>query len=87
MINGDKLEEIKQKVNNDLNSNWEGVLARVNDRLINQALKKLKPRKRDAIFDTISDCYLNGPMNLNTHITNLMVLFQISCYHVLYSHF
>ena len=75
VVNGDKLEEIKRTVNNELDSNCESILARVNDRLIDQAIKKLKPRKRDALFDTISDCYLNGPMNLTTHITNLIKLF------------
>ena len=48
---------------------------RVDERLINQALKRLKPRKRDALFDTISDCYLNGPINLTTHLKNLVRLF------------
>ena len=49
----------------------------MNENLISQAIKKLQANKRDALFDTISDCYINGPSNLKTHIKNLVRIFII----------
>ena len=57
--------------------NYDGLLAKVNDDLINRALKKLKPKKRDALFDITSDCFMNGPVNLTKHIANLIRIFII----------
>ena len=42
----------------------ESVAKRINSRLIDSALKKMKPGKRDNLFDSTSDCYLNGSNNL-----------------------
>ena len=46
-------------------------------RLINQALKKLKLNKKDSIFNSVSDCYVHGPVNLSTHISKLVRTFLI----------
>ena len=73
--NGQKLDEIHQNVNNNVEKDSLGILAKINENLVNQAIKKLKPNKRDALYDTSSDCYINGPNNLRRHITNLVRMF------------
>jgi hypothetical protein len=50
-------------------------LDRINEELIKEALKMMKPDKKDAIFDTKSDFYINGPPELICHLTALMKLF------------
>ena len=40
-----------------------------------EALKKMKTQKSDAIFDTVSDFYINGPDNLVAHLTALVKLY------------
>ena len=48
---------------------------RVTEKLIREALNSMKGNKRDAIFDTISDCYINGPPELISHLTSLVKLY------------
>ena len=50
-------------------------LERVNEDLIREALNKMKGNKRDAIYDTVSDCYINGPPELISHLTSLVKLY------------
>ena len=50
-------------------------LDRVDDNLIKTALKRMKSNKRDAIFDTVSDCYINGPPKLVSHMTRSVKMF------------
>ena len=72
VLNGSKLDYIRQEVTENVDKEHECILGKVNENLISQAIKKLKANKRDALFDTISDCYINGPSNLKTHIKNLV---------------
>ena len=37
---------------------------RVYEKFISTALKKLKSNMKDAIFDNVSDCYINGSAEL-----------------------
>ena len=48
---------------------------RIDYKVISKALKKLKSNKRDALFDTVSDWYINGPSELTSHITRLVKLY------------
>ena len=48
---------------------------RVTEDLVREALKKMKTQKSDAIFDTVSDFYINGPDNLVAHLTALVKLY------------
>ena len=48
---------------------------RINEKLIKTALKKLKANKKDEVFDTVSDCYINGPTQLTSHIKNLVQMY------------
>ena len=77
VLNGYKLDYIRQEVTENVDKEHECILGKVNENLISQAIKKLQANKRDALFDTISDCYINGPSNLKTHIKNLVRIFII----------
>ena len=75
--NGHTLDEMRSKLEMGAMMNHEAIIAKVNAGLIDQAIKKLKPNKRDALFDTVSDCYVKGPTNLREHISNLVRMFLI----------
>ena len=50
-------------------------LDRVNEETILEALKILKINKHDELFTIASDCLVNGPPELVTHLTTLIKLF------------
>ena len=79
LYNSVDLGETLQKVNVELESEVElqgqAQLDRINEELIMEALKMMKPNKKDAIFDTMSDFYINGPPELICHLTVLLKLF------------
>ena len=50
---------------------------KVNDDLIREALKKMKGGKSDVLFDYSSDCLINSPKILHTHLANLFRMFLI----------
>ena len=62
-----------QKLDNSSNAHVE----RINEKLINKALKRLKANKKDAVFDTVSDMYINGPTELSYHLKNLIQMYLI----------
>ena len=43
--------------------------------VVKQSLARMKGSKSDAIFNFQSDCLINGPPVLVTHLTNLLRLF------------
>ena len=47
----------------------------VNETVIEKALKMLKSRKSDSVFDMSSDFYHHRPPELTTHLTNMIRLF------------
>ena len=51
------------------------LLNKVNEVLIGEALKKMKGNKSDSVFNTVSDCYTNGPPELISHLTTLVRLY------------
>ena len=65
------------RINSGINETSKVQLKKVDENLIRNALKKMKSNKRDAIFDTVSDCYINGPPELISHITRLVKMFLI----------
>ena len=75
--NGTKLDKLRCELMQHAGEDHESVLAKINNNLISTALKKMKPGKRDSIFDSTSDCYLNGPENLTVHLTNLIRMFIV----------
>ena len=69
--NGPELLSLAKTIDNNINETSLSDLNRVNEELIRKALHKLKPNKRDSIFDLVSDCFISGPVELIGHITNL----------------
>ena len=53
---------------------------RVTDDLIREALKKMKSKKSDALYDTMSDFYIHVPDELVSHLAAMIKLyFQHGC--------
>ena len=75
--NGTKLECISNKVMSGIDDTCTKQLDRINEALVQQALLKLKSNKRDALFNTVSDCYINGPPELIQHLTVLIKMFLV----------
>ena len=73
--NGTRLGEISDRINSGIDNMSRVQLNRVDENLIRKALKKMKSNKRDAVFDTVSDCYINGPPELVSHITTLVKMY------------
>ena len=48
---------------------------RVTESVVKQGLKLMKGNKGDAIFDFQSDCLIDGPPEVVTHLTNLIRMF------------
>ena len=57
--------------------NLYNVLNKINEHLINDSLKIMKPKKSDSIFDTVSNYYINGPSELTSHLTKLIRAFLV----------
>ena len=75
--NDTKLDNIRDQLNNGADIGYQTLLSRINKKLVDQALKKLKLNKKDSVFDSVSDCYVFGPSNLTTHIVNLVRTFLV----------
>jgi hypothetical protein len=69
------LDQVSDKINSGINTTSRAQLDRVDENLIKSALKKMKSNKRDAVFDTVSDCYINGPPELVSHLTKLVRMY------------
>ena len=54
---------MNDELENEVELEGHAQLDRINEELIKEALKMMKPNKKDAIFDTMSDFYINGPQN------------------------
>ena len=50
-------------------------LDRVNEEVVKEALLHLKCNKHDSLFTIASDCLVNGPPGLVTHLCNLMKMY------------
>ena len=75
--NGVELEEVCSFIDSNINGECLIQLEKVNETLVKRALKSMKSCKRDSIFDTVSDCFINGPDKLIMHLTNLVKLFLV----------
>ena len=63
----DNIDSINEESNNTFN--------KINEHVIEYALKMMKPNKSDAIYNSVSDMYTNGPKELVSHLTKLIRLF------------
>ena len=50
---------------------------RITEDVVRQALKMMKGSKRDVLFDIQSDCLIDGPPALVTHLTGLLRTFVL----------
>ena len=72
---GIKLEAVSESINANITEDSSAQIDRVNETAVGDALKLMKANKQEALFDIISDCLINGPTELLTHLTNLLRMF------------
>ena len=72
---GVKLGDISHNLDKEISQESQSQLNRINEELVKEALKMMKPNKSDALFDTMSDFYIHGPPELVTHLTDLVKLY------------
>ena len=72
---GEKLQNISDNLDKDIDQQSQLQVDKINEELVREALRKMKPNKCDALFDTVSDFYINGPPELVFHLTTLLKLF------------
>ena len=77
---GDKIAAISDDIEADIDSHSQSQVEKVTVELVRKALRKMKPKKSDALFDSISDLYINGPEELAVHLANLVKLYLVHGY-------
>ena len=55
------MENVSDSIEKDVDKHGHLELNRINEELVTKALRMLMPNKCDALFDTMSDFYINGP--------------------------
>ena len=74
---GDELSVLSRQLNEEVGQHSITQVDRINEDLIKQALKLMKGNKADSLFEIQSDCMINGPPELVTHLTSLIKAFVI----------
>ena len=74
---GQELADIQDQVQQGVGDGGQEQADRITEDLVIDALKKMKSGKNDALYNIQSDCIINGPPELVTHLTNLIRLFII----------
>ena len=74
---GDRLENISRDLEENINAQSQYQVDRVTKDLVKEAMRRMKPKKSDAVFDMVSDFYINGPEELVSHLTALIKMFLI----------
>ena len=69
-----QLENLMTNINQRLSSADFDEVNRITEPIVTQAIKRLKRNKADAVFDFYSDCLIEGPKELITHLTYLLKL-------------
>ena len=72
---GGRLTDLKLKIDKEISNKDLLEVHRVTESVVKQGLKLMKGNKSDAIFDFQSDCLIEGPPELVTHLTRLLQLF------------
>ena len=75
--NGDSLNQVSDLIQSNISETSVYQLDKVTEKLVKQALNKMKSCKRDSLFDTVSDCFINGPPELVKHLTSLIKLYLV----------
>ena len=74
---GQEYHDIKDSIDENVAEEEIAEVMLVNEELIREALKKMKRGKGDVIFNYSSDCLMNSPDILHTHLANLLRMFLI----------
>ena len=69
---GAAFDEMQNKISRNVSQDSMRQVDRINESLIVDALKSMRAGKNDALFDFQSDCIINGPRVLITHLTNMI---------------
>ena len=69
------LDNISTEFEAEIGSKNVTEINRITEKLVKDALNRMKANKRDAIFNTVSDCYINGPPQLLTHLTSMIKMY------------
>ena len=72
---GDKITNLRDKLDRDITNRDMFEVHRVTESVVKQGLKLMKGNKSDAVFDFQSDCLIDGPPEVVTHLTNMIRLF------------
>ena len=72
---GASLTNLKVKLDKEIMKEDLFEVHRVTESVVKQGLNLMKANKSDAIFDFQSDCLIEGPPQLVTHLTKLLQLF------------
>ena len=68
----DEFENLCNEVDQEVTDESCSLVNKINDKLIQKALKIMQSNKADATFNFQSDCIMNGPPALIMHLTNLV---------------
>ena len=71
----DQFLKVKENVFSSIDEMSQTQLNRINRSVIKEAFSRLKPNKKDSVFDMSSDYFLNGPPELVDHIVDLVKLY------------
>ena len=72
---GNKITNLKDMLDQRINNRDMFEVYRITESVVRQGLKLMKGNKSDAMFDFQSDCLIEGPPEVVTHLTNLIRLF------------
>ena len=72
---GPAFDEVKNKISGNITPDSIAQVNRISESLVEDALKSMRAGKNDALFDFQSDCIINGPRLLITHLTNMIKSF------------
>ena len=72
---GDKITNLKAVLDQKISNRDMFEVHRVTESVVRQGLKLMKGNKSDAIFDFQSDCLIEGPPELVTHLTSMIRIF------------
>ena len=66
---------VRNRIKEEVTAESAEQLNRINEDIIVEALKHLKTNKLDSQFTVASDCLINAPPELVTHLTNLIKMY------------
>ena len=72
----DEINDLKEQLDKEITIREQYEVQRVTEAVVIQGLKLMKSGKSDSIFDFQSDCLIEGPPQLVSHLTNMIRLFM-----------